>query len=128
MPTPFDYNVALRRPPHLASSSGGTRTKNFTTAGAASTAELDLLESDDIKSYCVLRFQQSGASPGTLIGYIAFGNTGMAAAVSGNDWAVYQGEIWEWCAVGATDRYFRFIRAGATDTTIQAYLSDVPDA
>jgi hypothetical protein len=123
--TPFDANVALRRPPHLASSNDGTRTKNFTTGGAASTAELDLLGSDTIKSYVVLRFQQSGALPGTLIGYVGFGQTGMAAAVSGNDWAVYQGEIWEWLCTPA-DRYFRLIRSGAVDTTVQASLSDQP--
>lgn len=123
MGTPFDSNVATRRPPHLAGGTDATKTKNFTTAGASSTTEQDLLGDDNIRSYVVMQFNQAGASAGAIIGYIAFGPTLMNAATT-SDWAVHQGDVWEWLALGSADRFFRLIRSGAVDTTVQAYLSD----
>jgi hypothetical protein len=86
----------------------------ITTSGAASTAQVDLLLSDKI-SYVIMRF--------TGDCFIRTGATGLADAVV-TDWPAKSGEIWEWLAFGALDRYCKIIRSGAVDVSALFYLSD----
>jgi hypothetical protein len=131
MATEFDVNVALRRPPHGSVAVFGEnapRNKNFATAGAASTAALDLLGltplGQDVASFVLMRFHVAGAAVGTVIGWFAAGPAGLAAATN-LDWPIYQDDLWEWLCIGPDDRYFRMIRNGAVDVDCDAYLTDV---
>ena len=123
MATPFDFNMVVRRPPHGIDSEG-PKMQQFTTAGAGSTAQLDILGADNVASYVVCRFYTVGAAVGTLIGYVRWGPN-LVNPASNTDWKVLQGEIWEWLAIGAQDRYCRMIRNGAVDMGLDVYKSDV---
>jgi hypothetical protein len=113
----YETNAILRRPPHGQGSTEPGETKAFSTAGAGSTAALDILGSDSITSYVVFRFTQDG--------YIRFGGSAVAAATV-FDWPVKAGEVWEWLLCGKIDRYARMLRAGANDVTCNYYQSDRP--
>jgi hypothetical protein len=104
----------LRRPPHGFGTGDATACRTITTSGAASTAQVDLLLSNTM-AYVIMRF--------TGDCFVRMGPTGLADAVV-TDWPAKSGEIWEWLAFGALDRYCKIIRGGAVDVSAIFYLSD----
>lgn len=126
MATPFDLNVALRRPPHTSGGGGiGPTLYTVSTSSAASTTAQDVLGSSTLaQSYVVMRFGAPTAALGAIIGYIVFGPSGLNDATSAG-WPIAQGEVWEWLCLNPGDRYFKMLRAGADNVTCIYYRSDV---
>jgi hypothetical protein len=126
--SPFDINLALRRPPHSRGSGTSNQIVWLETTDDQSTPALDVLQGADL-SYLLIRFE--ALTPPdvatAVIGFCVFGPAGLAAASDVNGWPVIHGEVWEWSAVAPFDSCMRLIRAeSATDTNIRArlYLTD----
>jgi hypothetical protein len=115
MSSAFENSFYMRRPPHGQGTTDHGANLNFATAGAGSTAALDILGDDFIYSYAVFRFDQDC--------FVRFGPAAVAAATA-LDFPVRAGEVWEWLLCGPVDRYLRIIRGGAIDVAVDVYLSD----